>query len=142
MALAKRFSFSGSRLVTRFAGTTLSVRLDEAGPQFYSVRVDGTEQPALETAAGVRTYVLARGLPAGEHDVVLTRRTEALLGVSQFLAFEGAPLVATPAPYQRAIEIVGDSISAGFGVLGDSPDCPFSAVSTWKPSASRSRGRK
>jgi lysophospholipase L1-like esterase len=130
-----RFSFAGSRLVTRFDGRELRVRLAEAGPNRYSVRVDGRERPVLETQVGRRVYTLATGLAAGPHDLVLTRRTEAFLGISQWLGFEGAALVATPPPYRRFIEIVGDSISNGYGVLGDGPTCGFSPETESEPDA-------
>jgi lysophospholipase L1-like esterase len=130
-----RFSFAGSRLVTRFEGASLRVRLVESGPNRYSVRIDGGERPVLETEAGNRVYVLAEGLAAGAHDLVLTRRTEAFFGITRWLGFEGATLVPTPAPYQRFVEIVGDSISNGYGVLGDGPTCAFSAAVESEPDA-------
>jgi len=119
-----RFAFPGSQLLTRFAGTTLSVRLDEAGENHYDVSVDG-QVSLLVTSAGERDHVLAAGLPDGEHDVIVTRRTESFFGTTRFLGFSGAPLVATEGPTRR-IELVGDSITCGYGVLGDTATCPFS----------------
>ncbi len=130
-----RFSFSGSRVVTRFDGSELRVRLAEAGPNRYGVRVDGAEQPVLASQAGTHTYTLVSGLPAGEHDLVLARRTESFFGVTQLLGFEGARLLAAPPPPARFIEFVGDSITCGYGVLGDGPECKFSADSESEPDA-------
>jgi lysophospholipase L1-like esterase len=119
-----RFAFPGSELRTRFDGTALSVRLDESGANHYDVRVDGTVS-LLVTSAGERDYVLANGLSDGEHDVIVTRRSESFFGTTTFLGFSGAPLVATAGPTRR-IEMVGDSITCGYGVLGDVATCPFS----------------
>jgi lysophospholipase L1-like esterase len=130
-----RYSFAGSRLVTRFEGASLRVRLAENGPNQYSVRIDGGERPVLKTQAGTHVYLLADGLAAGAHDLVLTRRTESFFGISQWLGFEGATLVPTPSPYTRFIEIVGDSISNGYGVLGDGPTCGFSPDAESEPDA-------
>jgi lysophospholipase L1-like esterase len=130
-----RYSFAGSRVVTRFVGAELRVRLVEPGPVLYSVRVDGHEQPVLKTQPGSRVYTLATGLAAGAHDLVLTRRTEAFVGISQIAGFDGATVEATPAPYHRFIEIVGDPISNGYGVLGDSPACGFSVDTESEPDA-------
>ena len=72
--------------------------------------------------------MLASGLPAGEHLVELYRRTEANQGESQFLGFdfgEGA-LLAPPPRAERRIELVGDSITAGYGNEGADMSCPFS----------------
>jgi lysophospholipase L1-like esterase len=80
------------------------------------------------TAAGGNDYVLASDLQPGPHRVEVYRRTEASFGATQFLGFDfgaGGALL-PPSPVSRRIEIVGDSISAGYGNEGISP-CDFSA---------------
>jgi len=121
-----RFAWSGSAIRTRFAGTTLSVTLDDSGQNQFDVLVDGVAGPVLRPTAGTGTYLLADGVADAEHDLVIARRTEAFFGVTTFGGFAGAPLVATPGP-SRSIEFVGDSITCGYGVLGDAATCPFSA---------------
>src|SRR6185437_8007857 len=63
------------------------------------------------------------------HSVEVRKRTEALVGTSQFRGFtvQGTPLK-PPAmlPMDRRIEVIGDSISAGYGVLGQNSNCHFS----------------
>jgi lysophospholipase L1-like esterase len=130
-----RFSFSGSQISTRFDGSSLRVTLAEEGANQYSVRVDGQEQPVLSTEPGTHSYELVTGLPAGVHDLELIRRTEAFFGVTQFLGFEDAPLVASPPRQTRFIELVGDSITCGYGVLGDGPTCAFGPDSESEPDA-------
>jgi lysophospholipase L1-like esterase len=121
-----RFAWPGSAIVARFDGTGLTVRLDDGGQDQFDVWVDGAAQPVLLAGAGPADYVLASGLPAGPHDVVVARRTESFFGPTQFLGFSGAPLVDTPGP-TRLVEMVGDSITCGYGVLGAGPTCGFSA---------------
>lgn len=119
------FAWSGSAIWSRFVGTEISVEL-AGSPNQFEVVIDGQAQPVLVTTGGTQTYQLASGLAEGEHDIRITRRTEAFFGENQFLGFPGATLVETPAP-TRLIEMVGDSITCGYGVLGDSATCSFSA---------------
>jgi lysophospholipase L1-like esterase len=119
-----RFAWSGTGIVARFSGTELAVRMN--GAQQYTVLIDGELQPKLTTSGGAD--VLASGLSDGEHEVEVYRRTEANQGESQFLGFElgaGELLAPPPAP-ERRIEIIGDSISAGYGNEGADMSCPFS----------------
>jgi lysophospholipase L1-like esterase len=123
------FSWSGSGAVARFRGASISIELnDDVGNQ-YTVVIDGEERPALKTKGTQSTYELATGLDDREHDVEVYRRTEASFGISQFLAFHvsGGQFLSPPAAPARRIELIGDSISCGYGNLGATASCPFSA---------------
>ena len=122
-----RFIWPGSAIVARMTGTQVSIRFDETqGGNYFEVVIDGEVRPVLHTRAGDRTYALGENLAAGAHDVSVTRRTESRFGITRFLGFAGATLVSTNG-HERLIEIVGDSITCGYGVLGASPSCRFSA---------------
>jgi lysophospholipase L1-like esterase len=122
-----RFAWPGSALATRFDGTAISIRLDEGGANQYDVTVDGAVQPVLVTiGGGAQDYELASGLAPGEHDLLIARRTEGSFGITGFAGFPGATLVDSEGS-ARWIELVGDSITCGYGVLGDSATCSFSA---------------
>jgi lysophospholipase L1-like esterase len=118
------FEWSGSAIWTRFSGTTISAELDGSANNF-EIEVDGVRQPVLVHPDGDQTHVLASRLPPGEHDLKLTRRTEAFLASSKFRGFPGATLISTPAP-TRLIEMIGDSITCGYGIIGAGPNCTFS----------------
>ncbi len=120
-----RMGWSGVGAVFRFDGTDASVRLDDNG-RYFTVLVDGVLQPNLATTPGDNLYPLAQGLPAGEHTIELYRRTEGSFGPTVILGVELAGELLAPPPVQRRIEIVGDSITAGYGNEGVSP-CSFSA---------------
>lgn len=122
-----RFAYPGSTITTRFSGTHLEVDLEDGANQNrFDVSLDGAAPTLLVTSSGTTTYTLATGLANGEHDVVLARRTESFVGVTTFAGFVGSPLVATPGP-TRLIEIIGDSISCGYGILCNDPNQGFSA---------------
>jgi lysophospholipase L1-like esterase len=118
------FAWSGSGVIARFSGSSAAVRL--AGGQQYTVLIDGLLQPKFTPTGGLDT--LASGLAGGSHTVELDRRTDANQGESRFQAFEfaGGELLAPPAPAERRIEIVGDSITAGYGDEGADMNCSFS----------------
>jgi lysophospholipase L1-like esterase len=109
--------------VARFLGTSIAVRL--GGGQQYTVVLDGDVQPTLVPTDGAD--MLATGLASGEHQVEIYRRTEANQGISTFLGFELADgeLLAPPPPPERRIELIGDSISCGYGNEGPDMNCPF-----------------
>ncbi len=124
-----RFSWSGSGAVARFVGDQVSVSLQDSGQNQFTPVLDGQPLPKLVAKPGRATYVLARGLESGTHTIELYRRTEAHLGVTQFIGFDfGADgqLLAPPTAPERRIELVGDSISCGYGNEGTSASCPFS----------------
>ena len=122
-----RFTWPGSEIRARFSGTSLTIQLEETAPNYFDVVIDGSPQPVLLTVAGIQSYVVASGLAPGLHDAVVTRRTESFFGVSRFVAFPGATLSLTAAPTRR-IEMIGDSITCGYGVLGPDQYCSFSAA--------------
>jgi hypothetical protein len=112
-----RFAWSGSGILFRFNGTEASVRLNDNGGRFFTVLVDGQQKANLETSSGARAYPVATGLAPGDHEVRLYRRTEASQGVTSFLGVElnGGTLLAPPPAPERRIELIGDSISCGYG---------------------------
>lgn len=124
------FAWSGSSATLRFRGTGLSVDLKDSGQNRFYALVDGELRPEkIVPGRGVHTVELASQLPDGEHTVTLVRLTEALVGETQLLQIRlppGAELLPPPAPRERRIELIGDSISAGYGNEGPDATCPFS----------------
>jgi lysophospholipase L1-like esterase len=128
-ARGPRFAWSGSGAIATFSGTTLAVTLDDPGQNQFTVLIDGVPGPKLVAQAGTNTYPLGADLAPGEHRVELYRRTEASFGATQLLGFDfgpGGTLLPTP-PASRRIEIIGDSITCGYGNEGTSSACSFSA---------------
>lgn len=121
-----RVGWGGARVVYRFQGTGLTVKLTEddtgtpADPSSYDVMIDGVVQTSpLSPANGSADHVVASNLGAGVHVVELWRRTESHVGITQFRGFEisgGGELLAPPKRPSRRIEFLGDSASNGYGV--------------------------
>jgi lysophospholipase L1-like esterase len=127
-----RCAWSASAVSVRFAGASLSVRLRDEGSNLFEVVVDGVPSGVLGTGPARELYTVASGLAPGEHEVTLSKRTEAFFGEVQFLGFVpgpgGALRPASPWRPARRIEFIGDSITAGYGDEGAKPTCPFSAA--------------
>lgn len=127
---APTFSWPGTAIVTRFSGTGIDVNLHDEGHNFFAVSIDGGLPNVFATSAAKDTYTLASGLSQGEHDVMLFRRTESFQGLVHFHGFSvggGAPLIPTPPPFKRHLELIGDSITCGYGNDGVGPNCGFTA---------------
>jgi lysophospholipase L1-like esterase len=124
-----RFAWPGTAIAATFQGTGIQAILSDTGTNYLVAAIDGGAPTVIATSGAGKTYTLASNLPSGLHSLVLTKRTEANVGVEQLLALspQGGALVASPDPFTRRIEYVGDSITCGYGDLGDGPNCHFSA---------------
>jgi lysophospholipase L1-like esterase len=119
---AAKFAWSASGLAAVVRGSRVSVRLRTDGATssvFFQPVIDGVEGARFQVPNGdPQVVVLAPSLPPGEHVVELYRETEGGFGVSTFEGFAEGVVVGAPPSSGRLIEIVGDSISAGYGDLG------------------------
>ncbi len=121
---AVRFSWQGAGLVARVEGPSPAVKLrtEGYGSAYFQAVIDGAPGKRFEVTSGAdRTVTLATGLGAGEHTVELYRETEGMYGVSTFLGFAAGTVRGAPAASGRLIEVIGDSITAGYGNLGVEP---------------------
>jgi lysophospholipase L1-like esterase len=126
-----RFAWSSSGVVARFRGSRLDALLHDGGyGNYFEVVVDGHSKEPLATSPRKEFYTIVDGLPEGEHEVLLSKRTEARVGEVQFFGFvtpNGTSLLPAPPAPPRRIEFIGDSITAGYGNEGPSEHCRFSA---------------
>ncbi len=151
---AVKFAWQGSGFLATVKGTTLTIKLQVEGPStvYYQPVIDGTAGERFNVDPGEPVDVtLATGLTDTDHAVELYRETEGAYGVSTFLGFTaGTPAADAPAPNERLIEVVGDSISAGYGNLGSelhpnwvaNPACSWTAEnSSWYATYAAVAGR-
>jgi lysophospholipase L1-like esterase len=122
-----RYDWPAVTIEAVFEGSSIAALLDDGGNS-YDVTIDGRTS-VLRTQPGQTRYLLADNLSRGKHSLRLVKRTETFYGTPQFLGFEldeGRELLPLPPAKPRRIEFVGDSITAGYGVEGNSPTCIFS----------------
>ncbi len=117
--------WSASEVRLTVEGPTLVATLEEKGHDFWEVVVDGTPKAPLELKEGREAYTLNLGGP-GKHEVRLVKRTEPFVGTTTIRSFEtpGGKLAQARAK-RRHLEVVGDSITCGFGNEGKDHDEPF-----------------
>ncbi|MDB4936849.1 MAG: Endoglucanase precursor [Labilithrix sp.] len=121
-----RFAWSGSTIVGRFKGTGIRARLRDDGKNLFQVIVDGEPKQVMKTDHTKEVYSLAEGLPDGVHEVAIYKRTEAKVGEVAFLGFEPQGSMLPPPPLaERRMEVIGDSITAGYGNEGPGAVCTF-----------------
>lgn len=123
-----RFSWSGTGFIARFDGTGLRATLSNEDAYYFRVVVDGGAPKTITSQKGQGALSLASGLTQGEHTVVVSRETEGQYGATELVSVdvEEGKLLDPPSLPDRLIEIVGDSISCGYGDLGPDQYCPFS----------------
>ncbi|UTF61564.1 SGNH/GDSL hydrolase family protein [Gilvimarinus sp. DA14] len=121
------FTWPGSAVEYRFYGTETSLKLSVPEAMRFWFEVDGKGRE-LWVQPEQQSYTLAQSLAAGEHKVRLTRLAESFSGVAQMygLPDTDGELLSAPAAPERQLLVIGDSITAGYGVEGDSKDCSYS----------------
>ena len=123
------FDWAGVSMSARFEGTSCSVRLDDHKNE-YAVIVDNRAPRLLITDSATTLYRLASELSDSiPHTVMIQKRTEPLVGKGAFMGFvldKGRKLLPPDKRPDRRIEFIGNSITSGYGVEGDSANCHFS----------------
>jgi lysophospholipase L1-like esterase len=113
-----RVAWAGSTIAVKFEGAALNVRLKSTGADEVQVVVDGAPTSVLKLSKEAALYKAASGLTGKSHTVELFKRTEPLVGTMQLLGFQvskGGRLLPNPTTLTRRIEVVGDSITCGYG---------------------------
>lgn len=121
-----KFTWPGSAIEFRFEGTKATINMSSQAKTRFVVSVDGKISD-LWTDTGSKTYALASNLTNGIHIIRLTRANESTAGVTSFISdpqVDGTLLTPPPAP-QKQLLVIGDSITAGYGVEGKNASCHY-----------------
>ncbi len=123
------FDWPGVYICAKFTGTSCAVRLKDSTDE-YAVTIDNRAPTVLTVNDTSDVYTVATALSDTiPHTIMIQKKTEAVVGEGTFTGFvldRGAHLL-PPAPRPgRRIEFIGNSITCGYGVLGDSANCRFS----------------
>jgi lysophospholipase L1-like esterase len=121
------FTWAGSAFEFNFEGTHAEIKLSSDRRIRFEVKVDGVASD-LWVDGKVQSYVLASALDAGVHHIRVTRLTEpfdVISAIHSVPKVEGQ-LLAPPGTPKRRLLVIGDSISAGYGVEGKDQSCHYS----------------
>jgi len=118
-ALGPWSSWPGSAIRASFQGTNISLalaRINVWDDDFLEVAIDDAPPFKLKVDHD-GMYTLATGLSQDVHSIVVTRRNEGAYSEIQYkgFAFDDGQLLAAPARADRRIEVIGDSITCGYG---------------------------
>lgn len=116
-----KFAWSATTIKANFQGTGISVKMKSSGDNWFNVIIDGVVKTPVNIPSGANsTFTLASGLTNGKHTLEFVKRTECSVGDTQFLGFTVADgtLLAPPVPSSKRIEVIGDSITCGYGNEG------------------------
>jgi len=126
-----RASFSGVEFIIAFEGTEASVLLKSPG-NVFSVALDGKQLPPLDLSANANEkHLIAKNIAKGTHVISIAKRTESIQGDALFKGFEIKGVSKKEALLQKPklkIEFLGNSITAGYGVLDSVKEHTYSPI--------------
>ncbi len=122
--MTARFDWPLTGVTAAFEGKGIGFLLED-GKNNYDVYVDGQLFGVWVTSSAIEEYEVT-GLKRGRHVLQVIKRTESSWGTAIFKGLvlpKGTVLAEPPNPSERRIEIIGDSISAGYGNEGSNFLC-------------------
>lgn len=123
-----QMAWPGAGITVRFEGRTLSLTIEDDGRGMMDVHINGQEVAPLMLKSGTHNYTIVSAETASVYDVTVTRRTE-VFDTGTFtikgVQMEGESLPPPSASSDRKMLFLGDSITAGFGVRGDTKTCQY-----------------
>lgn len=118
-------SWPGSMVTTNFKGSRLDAIIADGGNAMLDVEINGVTTP-MTLESGRFAYPIIDDVE-GDYDVRLVLRGERTVSPILFAGFDphdGTLEIDPPSDLQMLV--IGDSISTGYGVEGESQDCKYS----------------
>ena len=131
------FNWTESGFEFSFNGTGAEALLEsenngEDHIAFIRIYIDGREQPrSVAITDSMQTVELCKGLKKGNHTLRVVKRTNARsasLGVSDITLAKGGKVLPPPTAKERRIEFIGDSLTVGYGTLGNDSTAAWSTA--------------
>ncbi len=133
-----KFAWTGSQITFTFEGTFCNLLInnfsegnDKTGKpnaNYFNILINNQLVKVLKIESGKMEYELVKDLPKGKYTVRIFKRTEAEVGVCEFIGFQidkNGKVLDSPQKPKRKVEFIGDSITCGYGNEGDKKECPF-----------------
>ena len=124
-AAGPRCAWPASSVEITFQGSSLKATIKDTGQDSLEVTVDGTQTKTLKLQQTAAEYDIASDLSGARHTAKLVKRTETFVGTVQFLGFQVQGKLLNPSTPNRILEVIGDSISCGYGNEGKAKEEHF-----------------
>ena len=111
----------GTGVGVAFEGTELSVTFECTGSNYVCIFIDGAQGylTRIKLEQGVSTHVVTKNLKAGFHTVRVVKSNEIDDGSIKIKEFSAEAFYTAPVKSSLYIEFIGDSITTGYGALGE-----------------------
>ncbi len=111
---------SGAYVVIKFSGNSCDVDINDeviygTVHNYLEIKVDNQPAYRIQLKSKENKITLAKGLPKGEHTIIICKNTEFENGYIEIIGFSCEKLLNPPAKQKRKMEFIGDSITCGFG---------------------------
>lgn len=122
-----RFDWPGVSFGCRFTGERIGLRMEGGERNHFNLFIDG-ELVSVFSAPRDTTLFFQPSTPGKSHELLLTKRTEADMGMTLFMGFipaEKGEILPSLRQSERKIEFIGNSITCGYGTEGSNRDERF-----------------
>lgn len=122
-----RFDWPGISIGCRFSGKSIGIRINGGNGNHFNLFIDGELTSVFQAPRD--TIITIHPLQRNKtHDLLLTKRTEASMGIARFMGFvlgDKGELFHLSEISDRRIEFIGNSITCGYGTEGSSKNERF-----------------
>lgn len=124
---AVRFDWPGVSIGCRFTGERIGLRMEGGERNYFNLFID-SELVSVFSAPRDTTLFFRSKTDATHHELLLTKRTEADMGMVRFMGFipdKKGEIIPSSQQADRRIEFIGNSITCGYGTEGSNRDEHF-----------------
>jgi len=123
------YSWPGVYFEGRFTGSAIGLKFSDSHSHF-NIEIDGRHTDVISRPGNETVWL--QGLGAGEHRIKVFKRNETSHASGRFFGFELGPgerMHPAPAPRERQMVFIGDSLTLGYGNASGKRDCSDAEVS-------------
>ena len=114
---------SASGIEFSMEGNSVKIVLHSTGKSYMRIYVDGSKEgERLAVFEGEKEYTVVDSIGAGRHVVRIVKATEESAAIWTMKALVADGFLAPPKKPDFKMEFIGDSLTAGYGVLGNADE--------------------
>ena len=121
------FDWPGVTINCNFTGEQIGIRIEGGAENYFNLFIDGELISVFSAPSDTMLY-FQPSTPGESHELLLTKRTEAEMGIVKFYGLipdTNGAIFSSNRQSERRIEFIGNSITCGYGNEGSNRDEPF-----------------